>query len=46
MNDALLSSENREAHAAALAAATAEVGRYLGGRTTPWATTIRATSRT
>lgn len=35
MNDPLLSSRNREAHAAALAAATAEVSRYLDGRTTP-----------
>ncbi|MBB0991900.1 pyridoxal-dependent decarboxylase, partial [Dietzia sp. SLG510A3-30A2] len=30
-----MSSRNREAHAAALAAATAEVSRYLDGRTTP-----------
>ncbi|MEW1936951.1 pyridoxal-dependent decarboxylase [Dietzia maris] len=35
MNDPLLSSRNREAHAAALAAATAEVSRYLVGRSTP-----------
>ena len=35
MNDPLLGSRNREAHAAALAAATAEVSRYLDGRTTP-----------
>lgn len=35
MNDPLLSSETREALAAALAAATAEVSRYLDGRTTP-----------
>ena len=35
MNEALLTSRSRGAHAAALAAATAEVGRYLDGRTTP-----------
>lgn len=35
MNDSLLNNRNREAHAAALAAATAEVSRYLDGRTTP-----------
>jgi len=35
VNDPLLTSDNREAHAAALAAATAEVSRYLDGRTTP-----------
>lgn len=35
MNDHLLTRRNREGHAAAVAAATAEVGRYLDGRTTP-----------
>ncbi|MDV8001795.1 pyridoxal phosphate-dependent decarboxylase family protein [Rhodococcus sp. IEGM 1408] len=35
MKDPLLSRESGEDHAAALAAATAEVGRYLDGRTTP-----------
>lgn len=35
MHDHLLTRQNRDAHAAALAAATAEVGRFLDGRTTP-----------
>lgn len=35
MNDQLLSRHNRREHAAALAAATAEVGRYLEDRTSP-----------
>ena len=35
MNDPLLSRNSREEHAAALAAATAEVGRYLDDRATP-----------
>lgn len=35
MNEHLLSHRSRKDHAAALAAATAEVGRYLDGRTTP-----------
>ncbi|MDX2357323.1 pyridoxal phosphate-dependent decarboxylase family protein [Dietzia sp. PP-33] len=35
MNDHLLSHRSRKDHAAALAAATAEVGRFLDGRTTP-----------
>lgn len=35
MHDPLLSNRNREALAEALAAATAEVSRYLDGRTTP-----------
>ena len=34
-SDPLLSHRNRDQHAAALAAATAEVSRYLDGRTTP-----------
>ncbi|MET3859714.1 L-2,4-diaminobutyrate decarboxylase [Dietzia sp. 2505] len=35
MNEHLLNHRSRKDHAAALAAATAEVGRYLDGRTTP-----------
>ena len=35
MNDPLLTRHSRGAHASALAAATAEVGRYLDDRTTP-----------
>lgn len=35
MNDHLLRPRSRGAHAAAVAAATAEVGRYLDGRSTP-----------
>jgi L-2,4-diaminobutyrate decarboxylase len=35
VHDHLLTRQNREEHASALAAATAEVGRYLDGRTTP-----------
>lgn len=35
MNDHLLSRRSRKDHAAAVAAATAEVGRYLDGRTCP-----------
>ena len=35
MNEHLLTHRSREDHASALAAATAEVGRYLDGRTTP-----------
>ncbi len=35
MNDPLLSRHSRDSHAAALAAATSEVGRYLDDRATP-----------